>query len=325
MADDRTGWVTQEAGASAAADAVARAQNWMRERSYDHSEFPPEWLAGGPRATVSVCLPARECADTVRGVVSELVRLRDAHVVDEVVVVDSASTDGTAERAQRAGATVYQEADLLPEHGPVRGKGDAMWRALSVLSGELVCFIDADIESFSAHFVSGLLGPLLIEPQVSFVKACYRRPFELGGVTLPEGGGRVNHLVARPALALFYPELGGVRQPLAGEVAARRTLLERIPFATGYGVEIAMLLDVFSEVGLEGIAQVDLGVHENPHKGLKALSRMSYAVLSVIAERLRREGRLNAVELAGLIDAGSTELHDIRVFERPPMARVLSG
>jgi glucosyl-3-phosphoglycerate synthase len=304
------------------ADAVARARRWMRERSFDHEQFPVERLASGPRPSVSVCLPARECAATVGHVVSELVGLREAGVLDEVVVVDAASADGTAERARRAGATVHQEAELLPEHGPVEGKGDAMWRALSVLSGEVVCFLDADVENFPAHFAYGLLGPLIADPEVSFVKATYRRPFEVGGVELPEGGGRVNHLAARPALALFFPELGGVRQPLAGEVAARRTLLERIPFATGYGVEIAMLLDVYRDVGLDAMAQVDLGVHHNPHQGLPALSRMAYAVLSVIAERLRREGRLSDVRGGGLIDAACGELHELAALERPPLTSV---
>jgi glucosyl-3-phosphoglycerate synthase len=303
------------------ADAVDRARRWMRERSFDHAEFTARRLAGGSRPTVSVCLAARECAATVGGVVSALAELREADVLDEIVVVDAASADGTAERAERAGATVHQEAELLAEHGPVLGKGDAMWRALSVLSGEVVCFLDADTESFSAHFACGLLGPLFAHPAVAFVKGHYRRPFELGGGELPDGGGRVNHLAARPALALFFPELGGVRQPLAGEVAARRELLERIPFATGYGVEIAMLLDVWGEVGLEGMAQVDLGVHRNPHQPVPALSRMAYAVLSVIAERVRRDGRLREVELAGLLDAASGELHEIRVRERPPLAR----
>src|SRR5438270_1279232 len=307
------------------ADAVDRARRWMRERSFDHAEFTARRSADGSRPTVSVCLAARECAATVGEVVSALVGLREADVLDEVVVVDAASADGTAERAERAGATVHQEAELLAEHGPVLGKGDAMWRALSVLSGELVCFLDADTENFSPHFAWGLLGPLIAHPEVSFVKACYRRPFEVDGVALAEGGGRVNHLAARPALALFFPELGGVRHPLAGEVAARRALLERIPFATGYGVEIAMLLDVWGEVGLAGMAQVDLGVHHNPHQPLPALSRMAFAVLSVIAERLRREGRLTGEAPPALLDAVSGERHEVPALERPPLAQARTG
>jgi glucosyl-3-phosphoglycerate synthase len=202
---------------------------------------------------------------------------------------------------------VWQEAELMAAHGPVLGKGDAMWRALSVLEGELVCFLDADTEAFSAHFAAGLLGPLICEPGVSFVKGFYRRPLhrqaagaEDADAEQGEGGGRVNHLMARPALALFYPDLAHVRQPLAGEVAARRTLLEGLPFATGYGVEIAMLIDVYREVGLEAIAQVDLDEHHNRHQPLSALTPMAGTVLATIARRLEREGRLRPVVEAAL-------------------------
>ena len=174
-------------------------------------------------------------------------------MLDEVLVVDAASEDGTAARAAAAGASVRQEAELLPRQGPVLGKGDALWRALSVLEGEVVCFLDADTEDFQAHFASGLIGAVCCEPEVDFAKAFYRRPGrQRRGVIATaagadrDGGGRVNRLMARPLLAEFFPALGWIRQPLAGEVAARRELLERLPFATGYGVEIAMLIDVFN-------------------------------------------------------------------------------
>jgi glucosyl-3-phosphoglycerate synthase len=290
------------------------AEDWAQARTFHHSRYTAEVLAAerGPGGTaagtdafasgsplsVSICLPARDCAATVGEIVAALVPLVAAGVIDEIVVIDASSADGTAAIAERAGATVYQEAELLPQFGPVLGKGDAMWRALSVLRGELVCFLDADSEGFEPHFATGLLGPLIADPEIAFVKAYYRRPFEQHGISLPEGGGRVNHLMARPALALFYPELAQVRQPLAGEVAARRSLLERLPFATGYGVEIAMLIDVWREVGLEGIAQVDLGVHHNHHQPLQALSPMASTVLATVARRLEREGRLSGVELA---------------------------
>jgi glucosyl-3-phosphoglycerate synthase len=358
------------------------AERWAETRTFHHSLYPPERIAAargqrtvagrtpgaqagplrgsgaGPRPSVSVCLPARECAGTVGAIVTALVGLRELGAIDEIVVIDAASADGTAEVARRAGATVHQEAELLAEWGPVLGKGDAMWRSLAVLEGELVCFLDADSEvrvggeaadevgtgrgaadgvgtdreadddlgtgreGFPAHFATGLLGPLIFEPGVQFVKAFYRRPFVQGGVSLAEGGGRVNHLMARPALALFYPELAGVRQPLAGEVAARRELLERLPFATGYGVEIAMLIDAWRDLDLEGFAQVDLGVHHNPHQPLQALTPMAYTVLATIARRLEREGRLRGLDgdmLAGVGvggggDAGAGEWP----LERPP-------
>jgi glucosyl-3-phosphoglycerate synthase len=205
----------------------------------------------------------------------------------------------------------------MPAFGPVLGKGDAMWRALSVLDGELVCFLDADTEGFSAHFATGLLGPLVCEPRVSFVKAFYRRPLRQEGVTDADadGGGRVNRLTARPALALFYPELAGVRQPLAGEVAARRELLEGLPFATGYGVEIAMLIDVWRKLGLDGIAQVDLDEHRNRHQPLSALEPMARTVLATIASRLEQEERLVDVE-------GRAADVALAPVERPPLASV---
>jgi glucosyl-3-phosphoglycerate synthase len=293
------------------------AASWARARSFHHSLYPAERIASERDVSVSVCLPARECAGTVGEIVAALATLREAGAIDEVVVLDAGSADGTAQIAQRAGARVLQESALLPAHGPVLGKGDAMWRALSALEGELVCFVDADTEAFSPHFATGLIGPLVCEAGVAFVKGHYRRP--LGGeadaagaaddgLERGVGGGRVNHLMARPALALFYPELSAVRQPLAGEVAARRELLERLPFATGYGVEIAMLIDVWREHGLDAIAQVDLDEHRNPHQPLSALSPMAATVLATIARRLVREGRLED------FDGGP--------LERPPLASV---
>ncbi len=311
-------------------------------RTFHHSAFTAEAIAAARAQrglSVSVCLPARECAGTVGQIVDALCTLREAGAVDRVVVVDAASADGTAEVATRAGAEVWQQDGLLPSFGAVLGKGDAMWRALSALDSDVVCFLDADSERFSAHFATGLLGPLVCARDVSFVKAFYRRPFGAGeadddagkaddagkredggegedGGNGPEGG-RVNHLLARPALALFYPQLAQIRQPLAGEVAARRELLERLPFATGYGVEIAMLLDAWRAVGVEGMAQVDLDEHHNQHQSLAALSPMALTVLATIARRLQQEGRLAP-------DAASQALAPL---ERPPLTGVaeLSG
>jgi glucosyl-3-phosphoglycerate synthase len=287
------------------------AARWAETRSFHHSHYPASRIAA-ERAerglSVSVCLPARECADTVGQIVGTLADLRAQGAIDEVVVVDAASADGTAAVAARAGAIVWQEAELMPSYGAVLGKGDAMWRALSVLDGELVCFLDADTEGFTAHFATGVLGPLVCESGVSFVKGFYRRPVQ-DSVAFAEGG-RVNHLMARPALELFYPQLAGVRQPLAGEMAARRTLLERLPFTTGYGVEVGMLIDVWREVGLDGMAQVDLEEHRNRHQPLSALTPMAFTVLATIATRLEREGRLRAPAGAGFsADGEGAETH----------------
>jgi glucosyl-3-phosphoglycerate synthase len=283
---------------------------WARARSFHHSDYPPARIVAERELSVSVCLPARDCSQTVGEIVGTLAELRRMGAIDEIVVIDAGSSDGTAGVAERAGALVYQEQELLPAHGPVLGKGDAMWRSLSVLGGELICFMDADTEGFSAHFATGLLGPLVCEQGISFVKAHYRRPMSGQEEAAGEGGGRVNHLTARPALALFYPELAEVRQPLAGEVAATRELLERLPFATGYGVEIAMLIDAWREVGLEGMAQVDLDEHINRHQPLSALAPMAATVLATIAARLEREGRLSGTPVTGA------------PVERPPLGEV---
>ena len=189
---------------------------------------------------------------------------------------------------------MVSQSELVPELGPVLGKGDAMYRALAAVRGELVIYLDSDTRDFAPHFVTGLAGPLIAEEGVRFVKAGYRRPFVADGVELPDGGGRVSQLTARPLLSAFYPELADLRQPLAGEVAAPREVLEQIPFATGYAVEIAMLLDMRDAVGAGAIAQVDLGERRNHHQPLDALRPMADTVLATVCEHLRREGRLVA-------------------------------
>ena len=231
-----------------------------------------------------MCIPVREEAATIGRIVESVVR-----DVDQVVVVDAASDDGSARIAADAGAEVHQQSALMPELGPARGKGDAMWRALTVLRNDVVCFVDGDSLDFGPHFVHGVVGPLFADPDVQYVKGYYRRPF--GGQ--PEGGGRVTELTARPLLRLFYPELAECRQPLAGEIAARRSLLESIPWVTGYGVEIAQLIDVYRLVGIDAMAQVDLEVRQNRHQPLSALGTMATAVAGALASRLEREGRLS--------------------------------
>jgi glucosyl-3-phosphoglycerate synthase len=276
-------------------------------RTFHHGAFPAERLAVERDATVSVVVPTRECAGTIGTIVTTLTGLVDQGVVDQVLVVDADSADGTADVARVAGAEVVSESALLPQFGPVAGKGDAMWRALAACSGDAVCYLDGDTADFGAHFACGTLGPLLCEPGVQFVKAFFRRPFRTGG---PEDGGRVTELTARPLLRRFWPELGGVRQPLAGETAARRDLLCALPFSVGYAVETALLLDVYQRVGVRGIAQVDLETRQNDHKSLPQLAPMADEVLAAAVVRLQREGRMPSV-------TGPEPV------ERPPMARVL--
>jgi glucosyl-3-phosphoglycerate synthase len=280
-------------------------------RTFHHSDFPPERLAAERDATISVVVPARECAGTIGEISAVLRGLRDRGAIDQVLVVDGDSADGTAEIAAAAGAEVVSESALLPQFGPVAGKGDAMWRALSILDSDVVCFVDGDSGHFGEHFVCGTVGPLLLEPDVDFVKGFFRRPFRSGMAVLPADGGRVTQLTARPLLRRYWPELASVHQPLAGEMAARRRLLSRIPFSVGYAVETAMLLDVYHLVGAGRIAQADLDVRQNDHKSLPELAPMADEVLAAAMVRLERDGRL-----AG--GAGGRA-----PGERPPMARVL--
>jgi glucosyl-3-phosphoglycerate synthase len=302
-----------------------RALSWHQSNTFHHRQFPPartlvERLRVAEAGPVSVCLPARNEERTIGSILNCLGELRELGLVDQIVVVDD-STDRTAEIARELGAEVHAQRGLRPELGDVLGKGDALWRALPVLRGEIVCFLDADSEHFGPHFVSGLLGPLVHDERIAFVKAFYRRPFRFGDLTLPDEGGRVTELTARPLLNLFYPDLAGFEQPLAGEVAMRRRLLERLPFATGYGVDIAMLIDAYATVGLDGLAQVNLDLRQNAHQPLRELAGMASAVLRAVSVRLEREGRLRGPLPAGLLvpETDDLRVHSVSATERPPL------
>jgi len=302
--------------------APAHLADWLARRTYAAADFPAErLLAAKGTTTVSVVLPAREVAQTVGPIVTALVPLRDAGLLDELLVIDAASADGTAAIARAAGATVVQEADVLADYGPVCGKGDALWRAVHATRGDVVAFVDADSADFDARgALCGLLGPLLTDAEVAFVKGAYRRPLTVGAETVPEGGGRVTELLARPLLNLHVPELAGIVQPLAGEVAARRSLLDALPFPVGYGVEIANLIDALRHVGLDAIAQVDLGERRNAHQPLQALSAMAYAVLVAAERRIHGDGAAAArLPLARPRADGSLALSEVAVQERPPL------
>lgn len=272
-----------------------------RSSELHHSAFPAARLAAERLDTISICVPTLNEAATIGPIAHSLVSLKERGVLDQVVVVDGGSDDGSAEIATDAGAEVYMQAELMESFGPVLGKGDAIWRALSVLHGDVVVFVDGDTIGFGPHFACGLAGPAALDRRVQFVKGYYRRPFKVGEVTLPDGGGRVTELTARPLLKLFFAELAVFHQPLAGEFAARRELLERVPVTTGYGVEAALLIDVYREVGIGAMAQVDLDVRQNRHQDLDALSDMGTAVAAAILER------------AGCIEAAGAA-------ERPPLA-----
>jgi glucosyl-3-phosphoglycerate synthase len=297
--------------------------DWFERRTFAAADFADTAaLAAAKRdqgLAISVVLPCREVAGTIGAIAAELARLGQAGLVDQAIAVDAASGDGTAAAAEANGLEVHQEAELLPQLGPVLGKGDALWRSLVVADGDLVVFADSDTSNFGPAFIAGLVGPLLADPEIQFVKGSFYRE-----------AGRVTELTARPLLAAFYPELAAFGQPLAGEVAARRELLRSIPFCSGYAVESAMLDDVLALAGLDAMAQVDLGTRENPHQPLPALGRMAYEVVRAMAVRLEREGRVAPGSAApGFVHAlcrpGGIDLIDeqVQVVERPPLRTVL--
>jgi glucosyl-3-phosphoglycerate synthase len=316
--------------------------DWFGHRSFRHQDFSGLASRGGAaRPSVTLILPAREVTATIGPILDTVARLSErTGLVDQVVVVDADSADGTAGIARAHGAEVYSENELVPQYGPAQGKGDAMWRALSVARGDIVMFADADTPDFGEHFIYGTLGPLLTVPGVQFVKAAYRRPFTHDGQSVADGGGRVTELTAKPLLNFFFPELAGFVQPLAGEFAAARELLLRIPFLTGYGVEIAILIDVLRDAGLPAMAQADLGTRQNRHQPLWDLTRMSSAVLRALARRV--PALENAATAPALWDlpgpvGPQTYLHAVatpdglrldehlsELTERPPMAQILA-
>jgi glucosyl-3-phosphoglycerate synthase len=293
--------------------------SWLASRRYTAAEFDLRRLRDrDDRPSVTIVIPARECAATITGVIETTVGpAYDAGLVDQLVVVDAASLDGTADRAAAAGATVMQQDELASELGPALGKGDAMWRALAATDGEIVCFLDADTEDPDPKHLLGLLGPLLSEPEIAFVRGAFARPFNAGGRTLADEGGRVTELMARPLLNLHFPLLAGFAQPLAGEFAARRPLLERLPFPVGYGIEIATLIDALDDVGLDALAECRLGTRQNRHQSLRALGEMAFAVLAAVERRI--EGPRSATGGAFLRPWEDGRVVRVPVLERRPI------
>ncbi|MFJ2114703.1 MULTISPECIES: glucosyl-3-phosphoglycerate synthase [unclassified Streptomyces] len=323
---------------------------WLTRRSWSAADRTPARLLAAKAArgtTVSVVLPALNEEETVGEIVSVIRRELMARtepgtagaaagpgagpvpLVDELVVIDSGSTDRTAEVAAAAGARVVHRDAILPRLPALPGKGEVLWRSLLVTSGDIVCFVDADLREFSADFVSGTVGPLLTEPEVQFVKAMYDRPLGKGadvdgGAGAGGQGGRVTELVARPLLNLHWPRLAGFVQPLGGEYAARRSLLERLPFPVGYGVELGLLVDALHTVGLDALAQVDVGVRLHRHQDDRALGRMAAAIYRTAQLRLSR-GHLVRPLLTQFergADGFVPRTHAVDTEERPPMREI---
>jgi glucosyl-3-phosphoglycerate synthase len=309
---------------SAAERAVSR---WWATRRFHAGAFGVDRLRElkcGRDTTVII--PVRECADTIAAVLDcTLVPALDAGLVDELVVVDAGSRDGTGEVAAAHGARVIQQDAVVTELGPALGKGDAMWRALAVTEGEIVCFLDGDTLDPAPSHLLGLLGPLLADDSLEFVKGAFERPFDTGRQRLAHEGGRVTELMARPLINLHAPLLAGFAQPLAGEFAARRDLLERIPFPAGYGVEIATLLDALAVCGLDGLAECHLGTRQNRHQSLRALGEMAYEVLAAFELRLDpARGRPGASGRFVRPWEGQAPA-ELPVLERPPLRELAAA
>ncbi|MFJ8821342.1 glucosyl-3-phosphoglycerate synthase [Streptomyces sp. NPDC102467] len=301
-------------------------EHWLSSRSWSVADRPPQQLIAAKRASgqkVSVVLPALDEQETVGEIVATIRRelMTDTvPLVDELVVVDSGSTDRTSEVAAAAGATVVHRDTILPRLPARPGKGEVLWRSLFVTSGDIVCFVDADLKEFSADFVTGIVGPLLTEPDVDFVKAMYDRPLDGAAGQ----GGRVTELMARPILNLHWPQLAGFVQPLGGEYAARRSLLERLPFPVGYGVELGLLVDALHTVGLDALAQVDVGVRKHRHQDGQALGRMATAIYRTAQLRLARGHLVRPVltQFERGEHGFEPRTYPVDTEERPPMAEI---
>ncbi|WEP00300.1 glucosyl-3-phosphoglycerate synthase [Streptomyces sp. FXJ1.172] len=309
-------------------------ERWLATRSWSVTDRPLHRIVAAKQRTgqtISVVLPALNEEETVGDIVTAIRRdlVEEVPLVDEIVVVDSGSTDRTSEVAAAAGARVVHRDEILPRIPAVPGKGEVLWRSLLVTAGDIICFIDADLREFSSDFVSGIVGPLLTDPEVALVKAMYDRPLTVSdghalGPAAAGQGGRVTELMARPLLNMHWPQLAGFVQPLGGEYAARRGLLEQLPFPVGYGVELGMLVDALHLVGLDALAQVDVGVRKHRHQDGQALGRMAAAIYRTAQLRLAR-GHLVRPSLTQFErgeDGFEPRTYSVDTEERPPMVEI---
>ena len=311
-------------------------EQWLEQRTFHHSNFwDIKWLVEEKERqglTISLCLPALNEETTIgQEIVILKAELFDRYrLVDEIAVIDSGSTDRTCEIAASFGADVYVAADHLKEEGDHRGKGENLWKALYLLKGDIIVYVDSDIRNIHPRFVYGLVGPLIQNPEVHYVKAFYDRPIAYSGLLRPTGGGRVTEILIRPLFSLFYPDLAAILQPLSGEYAGRRSILEQIPFPVGYGVETSMLIDIYQKLGLTAFAQTDLDQRVHRNQETIALGRMAFGVLRTFMSRLSREQKVQFNEALPSImrqyevgDGGYRQLqYDIQEFERNPMIEV---
>lgn len=275
---------------------------WFRTNTFHAGEFSDieELLAYKQEqgVMVSLALPTLNEAKTIGNIIEILkASLLDNHpLIDEMAVIDSDSTDGTADIALSHGVAVFRDADILPEWGANAGKGAALWKSLYALKGDIIIWLDSDIKNIHPRFVYGLVGPLLKYPELKYIKAFYKRPLSIGDQVIGTGGGRVTELTARPLINLFYPELAGLAQPLSGEYAGRREVLEQLSFYNGYGVEMGLLIEILEKFGLDVIGQVDLEERVHRNQSLQSLSKMSFAIIQVVLDNLKRQGKLEFAE-----------------------------
>jgi glucosyl-3-phosphoglycerate synthase len=308
---------------------------WFGNRTFHHSQFEPiaKLRAAKERLglSISVCLPTREEAATIGTIVRVLRKtlLERSRLIDEIVVMDAGSSDDTKEIALAEGAMVFTEHEVLPEEGPGSGKGEGLWKSLHACSGDLICWIDSDIRNIHPRFVTGILGPLLLDPSVLFVKGFYERPIRERNALRATGGGRVTELAARPLLNLLWPHLAGFVQPLAGEYAGRREALEQVPFYSGYGVEVGLLVDISARFGLDAMAQVDLDRRVHRNQDMQALGRMSFGILQAVFLQLAEEGRsapgnysTTMLQFSNRLREYHIEPREIVTMRRPPIVTV---
>jgi glucosyl-3-phosphoglycerate synthase len=310
---------------------------WFAENTYHTREFMDLerllQLKEDQGVTISLALPALNEEQTVGKVIQTVktALMDQIPLLDEMVLIDSGSEDRTREIASDLGIPVFIHQEILPQYGAYTGKGEALWKSLYVVNGDIIAWIDTDIKNIDPRFVFGILGPLLDSPNVRYVKGFYRRPLRQGDKMVAGGGGRVTEITARPFLNLFFPELSGLIQPLSGEYAGRRSALEKLPFFTGYGVETGLLIDLLNKYGLEGIAQVDLLERIHHNQPLPSLSKMSFAIMQVVFSRLEEQHNVQLLEQANLTmnlirfskrRGYFLDQDEIHEYERPPMESI---
>ena len=309
---------------------------WFAENTYHAGEFADlEQLLQAKREQnlkVSLALPALNEEETVGDVIRTIKEalMTRAPLLDEIVLIDSDSTDRTREIAESLGVPVFVHQQVLPELGTRSGKGEALWKSLYLTCGDIVVWIDTDIVNIHPRFVYGLLGPLILHPEIQFVKGFYRRPLKVDNKLQAGGGGRVTELTARPLLNLFFPELSGIIQPLSGEYGGRRTALEQMRFSSGYGVEIGLVIDMFEKFGISAIAQVDLQERIHHNQPLESLSKMSFAIIQTVVRRIEKRYGTKLLEDVNktmkMIRYGQQRLlldvEEIAELERPAMVEL---